>query len=135
MLEVNMIIGISLIITYLIAMIAAGHGVGPIGLLLIYGDNSAWEGRIAFGWFSIVTLFCLSLPNLKRLRSKGVQLLGIVILYLSWFSFAAAEGGPGWFLGHAILSIPFQITVLISIAVTIYRLKNHTPDNVPQSDA
>ena len=130
-----MIIGISLIITYLIAMIAAGHGVGPIGLLLIFGDSSAWGGHIALGWFSIVVMFLLSLPQLKNLRSKGLQLLGIVILYISWLSFAAAEARPGWFLTHAMLSIPFQITVFITVGVTVYRLIKNTPNNTPQSDA
>jgi hypothetical protein len=87
-------IGIALIITYLIAMVAAGHGLGPIGLLLVFGDNSVWEGPIALGWFSVIIMFCLSLPQLKHVCSKGVQLFGIGILCFSWFSFASAEAHP-----------------------------------------
>lgn len=127
-------IGVSVIITYLIAMIAAGHGLGPIGLLLVFGDNAAWEGRIALGWFSVIIMFCLSMPQLKHVRHKGVQLLGIGMLYFSWLSFASAEAHPDWLTTHLLFSVPFQITVLVSTVITIRRMIAHNPDVNPSAD-
>ena len=78
---------IGLIATFSICMIAAGHGVGPIGLLLVLGWP-AWAAPGVAGWLGIVALVI----GRARGGDSGVRLLcaGVVLVALSWGTFRNA---------------------------------------------
>ena len=130
-----MFIAISLTITYLIALIAAGHGVIPIGYLMVLGDNAYLEGRIALSWVAVIITLLTALPQMKEAREKGFQLIAAGILYLSWLSLISMGEKQDWFLAHAILSIPFQITIIVTVSVNYYRIFLKTPNNAIKKDA
>lgn len=115
-------IAISLILTYLVAIVSGGHAILPLGLLLVYGDNASWGGRIVYGWFAICLLLLLSTPQMKRFNDKGAQLVAIIILYSSWMSFASyQEAGGGWFFANAFLSFPFQAAIFLSLSFYAFK--------------
>ena len=45
-----------LLVTYSIAFIAAGHGIGPLAFVLVVGHSSDWLKPQVLGWASIVGL-------------------------------------------------------------------------------
>ena len=117
-----------LIPTYSIALIAAGHGIGPIGLLLIMGRADEWVlGQVA-GWASIIWVVVVSVACRRdAVWCAWGQLFSSFGMYLSWFAFASAASKGQAFWGnlhlHFILSIPFQAAFLASVAYYCWKIR------------
>lgn len=112
---------IAVLISYLIAVIVAGDGGIPMGLLLVLGIylggfDSWFAPGIVVGWVGIVGLvFATFLLRSNSLKRFNYQFLASIILYLSWLSLAIIEHGEsGSFFSSFVLSMPFQ--VIFSIA-------------------
>jgi hypothetical protein len=124
-----MVKGIILIITYLLTFVPvpAGHGSAILGFMLFLPlyliPDFGFMGTIGqlVGWISLIFLFVVSLPNFKEKQQEGIQLIGIVGLYLSLlllfrFHWSTAVG----------FSLPFQCAVIISV-VLIWRIMLASP--------
>lgn len=114
-----------LVITYSVGLIAAGHGINPIGLLLIFGEPRVWGIAQLLGWIGIATLvfftFCFRLN--KHWRAMA-QLLAAMLMYSSWLAFATEAAREGLFLidtrDHMLFSAPFQLT-FVSVCTLLCR--------------
>jgi Na+/H+ antiporter NhaD/arsenite permease-like protein len=104
-----------LLVTYAIALMFAGHGVAPVGLLLVMGSADEWVPGQRVGWVSVFVLIVVTILFRQRPRAGAVtQLLAAGGLYISWllFAWAASEGDVSAVAFHAIFAAPFQITFL-----------------------
>jgi hypothetical protein len=109
---------------FAIAMIGGGHGVGPIGLLLVYGSYSAWGPAIVLAWSSIIAVFILHTSRRFKYKSSALTLC-YVSLYVSWLLFCqlSMESSSHSYetsylnalLGLGVLSAPFQIVFWFSM--------------------
>ena len=94
---------LGLIFSLAIVIIGAGHGAGPVGLLLVLGDFSAWGWHLAFGW-SGVLLTLAALFFSRRIIHVGLGAGGLLCLAASWTLFFLATETRGFTL---ITSLPF----------------------------
>ena len=56
-----------LVASHAIVLVAAGHGVGPVGLLLLFGEAEEYQPGQVFGWLGIV-LLVLSAVHARSFR-------------------------------------------------------------------
>ena len=141
-----MIPAIALITTYCIAIIEAGHGIGPIGMLLVMGSPSYWFlGQIS-GWVSIAALIVVTIRYRKTKQDLAlVQLKVSIGIYLSWVLFALVASSEGAFWKHLwlhfILSAPFQMALLLFVRIFTGAIAQRisvvqmNSNNAPNSDA
>ena len=103
----NYVIG--LIASFSICMIAAGHGAGPIGLLLVRGWP-AWAAPGVTGWLGIVALVF----GRGRGGDSGVRILcaGVVLVGVSWILFAMQSTSPG---GTVAFSLPYFVATALLV--------------------
>jgi hypothetical protein len=103
MLDAAMVLAFSCII------IAAGHGAGPVGLLLFMGSAEAWGLPMTVAWLGIGLLATSVLMPFRwpYVIQAGV---GIICLFISWFLFVSRSEVP---FASLFFSIPF-LGVLIS---------------------
>ena len=120
-----------LLLTYAVALIAAGCGVGPIGLLLVEGNPHAWGAAQLLGWISIVVVIVIPLVLFRHPRGRTIgQLMAAGLLYVSWFIFVAtAVGNDDWMAGiqtgkvignmpaFLLLSAPFQAAFIAVVGL------------------
>ena len=104
-----------LLVTYSIAFIIAGHGVGPLGFFLVWGDPADWLPAQVLGWASIVSLVFVTIWFRRDPLKLAIwQLTASIFLCLSWFAFAyfgARLRPPSvWALE---LSAPFQVAFVL----------------------
>jgi len=111
-----------LLVTYSIAFIAAGHGFGPLALLLVVGHSSDWLPSQVLGWASIVGLVFVTIRfRHDPLKLAIWQLIASIFLYLSWFAFTYFGAGPR---GPSVvfslyLSAPFQVAFVLVAGILI----------------
>ena len=74
-----------LVLTFAATLIAAGHGVGPIGLLLALGWEH-WFTPVLLGWSSIVVL--LAGKIIRGRLSQELLRAGGVLSLVSWVLFS-----------------------------------------------
>ena len=97
---------------FLSALIAAGHGVGPIGLLLVLGWDY-WRGPVILGWAAIVVLVVGSLT--PGPRAWAITLVGAICTAMSWCAFAVhSEALPA--------TIIYSLPYLLSVAFLFLRM-------------
>ena len=111
-----------LLVTYSIAFIAAGHGFGPLALLLVIGDPSAWLHLQVLGWGSIVGLVFVTIWfRHAPLKLAIWQLTASICLYLSWFAFTYFGAGPRGpsVVFSLFLSAPFQVAFVLVAGILI----------------
>jgi len=110
-----------LLVTYSIAFIAAGHGFGPLALLLVIGASD-WLKPQVLGWASIVGLVFVTIRfRHDPLKLAIWQLIASIFLYLSWFAFTyfgAGPRGPSVVLS-LFLSAPFQVAFVLVAGILI----------------
>ena len=113
-----------LLVTYSIAIIMAGHGVGPLGLLLIMGSPDAWLLGQFWGWLSIVALVAVTIWLRHDALNLAVgQLTASIFLYLSWFVFACLAARNWGDVGaHFFASLPFQVAFLLVAGTLIQQI-------------
>jgi hypothetical protein len=68
---------------FLTSIVVAGHGMGPIGLLLVLGWE-AWLLPVLTGWATLIvlTIGCLSTGT----RSRGLIAVGAVLTIVAWLA-------------------------------------------------
>jgi hypothetical protein len=71
-----------LLVTYSIALIIAGHGIGPVGLLLVWGDVDWLPGQL-FSWASIVGLVFVTIWFRHDALKLAVGQLGCILTGLT----------------------------------------------------
>ena len=120
---------IILLIAYSISLIIAGHGIGPVGLLLLRGDFSVWGPAQIVGGVSVISLLAITLsatkqPDMITVIFRHLSLLG---LYASWilFVYTAAESSYSWrFIAtHLVLSLPFQLVWIYYLYRLVYEYR------------
>ena len=107
-----MLIAAAVLISYLIAVVVAGHGVAPMAALLVMGDFDSWwaAGKIV-GWIGVIGLVTATFLHPSNASKRlTYQLLASAVLYLSWLVVAIRgnnESGSLW--SSFVLSAPFQL--------------------------
>lgn len=139
-----MINALVLIATYLIAVLAAGHGVMPVGLVLVaasleLGDIDKMPVWIAVisGWTGIATLVLSAILFRRSPINHSVsQIAFSFILYISWIAFAylaAVSGSDVSFLGdlgfHFLLSLPFQLAFVFITVRLVLKIRAERTSN------
>lgn len=119
-----MLTAAAVLISYSIAIVAAGHGIAPMALMLVMGGADSWwlPGKI-MGWIGVAGLVLATLLfRSDAKRQLTFQLLACMILYLSWLVVAyIGNGESGSLWSSFVLSAPFHIAFL----VTAYRAVFH----------
>ena len=72
-------------VTYLMVVIVAGHGLGPIGLLLVFGRAPEYVIPMASGWLGLVALILTVVLPAQLWRWIGIA--AVILLVSSWASF------------------------------------------------
>lgn len=109
-----MFTALAILLTYLIALVVAGHGALPMALVLVFGISSpdSWFASGAvIGWLGVVGLvFATLLFYSNPFKRLTYQFFASTILYLSWMV-AAILGNDesGSLFSSLVLSTPFQI--------------------------
>ena len=121
-----MAIALALIVSYMLCIIVAGHGIAPLGLLMFLGGLDSWfiAGKI-IGWIGIACLLLATfrLPK-KTIRQFVLQLVSAILLYASWFDIARrTDNESGSFFTTFIFSIPFQITFLVAVVWLVSEIR------------
>ena len=94
---------LGLVFSLAIVIIGAGHGAGPVGLLLVLGDFSAWGWHLSLGW-SGVLLTVAALFFSRRTIHFGLGAGGLLCLAASWVLFFMTTETRGFTL---VTSLPF----------------------------
>src|SRR5215510_15464704 len=112
-----------LLVTYLAAVIIAGHGVAPLALLLVWGDPADFLPGQVLAWASIVGLvFATIWFRHDPLKLAISQLTASIFLYLSWFVFAYFGAGPSDLSSSLFLlylSAPFQVAFVLVAGILV----------------
>jgi hypothetical protein len=75
---------VAVIVTFMLSIVAAGHGVAPVGLLLLVGWQ-AWLPQVLLGWLAVIVL---GSSTLVRTTSRvGLAKFGSVLVFLAWAFF------------------------------------------------
>jgi hypothetical protein len=113
-----------LLVTYSIALIIAGHGAVPLGLLLVWGDPDYWLPGRVLGWASIIGLASVTVVFRYDPPKLAVgQLAASIFLYLSWFVFAYLAVEPMVFWSSLlIVSAPFQVSFVVAAGILILQI-------------
>ena len=101
---------------FVVVLVAAGDGAGPVGLLLVAGKFSVWGFSMLLGWGGIL----LTLTSLFGSRTKlpiGEAALGLGCVAASWFLFFLASEEKG---GTLVTSVPVFVLSAIR-AVQLWR--------------
>jgi hypothetical protein len=101
-----------LIVTFVVVIIAAGHSVAPVGLLLALGWNRDWLAPVVVGWMAIIVIILgrawRNGHDLQALRAGGI------LSGCSWILFVFGSEAR---LLTVVLSLPF----LASLATWLHR--------------
>ena len=118
---------IAVLISYLIAVIVAGDGGIPMGLLLVLritmgGFDSWFAPGMIVGWIGIAGLVLTTfLFRTNPSKRSDYQFFASIILYLSWLMLAiTGHGESGSLFSSFVLSLPFQIVFFFAV----YRFVN-----------
>jgi hypothetical protein len=111
---------IALLCAFAVPIIAAGHGAGPIGLLLFFGAWDAWGSPLNFGWLGIICLgaSCFASGRLYLcVAAASLALLGI-----SWVLFYEATESVGLTIAT---SLPLLIIACGSLVFLGFQARDH----------
>jgi hypothetical protein len=126
-----------LLVTYSIALIIAGHGAAPVGLLLlVWRDADHWLAGRLLGWASIVGLVAVTmLFRHDPLKLAVSQFIAGIFLYLSWLVFAWLAVEPMVFWSSLfIVSAPFQVAFVVVAGILIKQIvRRHRERRVASS--
>ena len=78
-----------LLLLYGLVMVAAGHGMGPVGLLMVMGWPQVWGPAQLPGWIGILLLLralFVQDATYRSLRGWGASLLGGSLWLFAWLS-------------------------------------------------
>ncbi len=111
-----MLTGAAVLIFYAIAVVVAGHGMAPMGAILVMGGADAWwlPGQI-IGWIGVFGLGVATFSSRPDAgRRRVFQFLASLVLWVSWLVVACiGNGESGSLWSSFIMSAPFHVTVLV----------------------
>lgn len=107
---------LAVVATFAIALVAAGHGVAPIGLLLIFGLEK-FLVPVVLGWLGIAALVLSAVLHSER--APVLALLGSLLALAAWALFQGASDEP---LAGMLGSLPFLVCLGIYSA-HLWRLR------------
>ena len=103
----------AVIATFMASVVAAGHGVGPIGLLLVMGWKH-WLPHVILGWLAV---FVLGVGSVTGAHSSTLLRAGSVLVLLAWVLFQSRSEA---FLVSLLFSLPF-LACLGGFGVLVWR--------------
>ena len=113
--------GIATTVSYAMIMLAGGHGVGPIGLLLFLGAAPEWLPGMLLGWLAIV-LEVIAFCRVGKKMWKRYATLAIGGFVLSAVAFVLASDTLHHFgAGLGSFMIPFVVSSIVRVAQIISR--------------
>ncbi len=95
-----------LAITYFAVVIAAGHGIAPIALVLVAGRAPKWVLPMAVGWLGLAGLVCSVALPARHQRTTAIA--AVALLSGSWLAFFALSQDK---LGTTATSVPFLAAI------------------------
>lgn len=114
---VQRILGLIVIGTFTTSLVVAGHGVAPIGLIMIIGWEY-WLTVSVMAWAAIAILVVGCLTSGRR--AWGFMLAGAILVSLAWLAFLLQS--------DAILTtIIFSAHFLAGTLIFVYYLFKHRP--------
>ena len=99
-------------------MIAAGHGTGPIGVLMFAGSADAWGTPMTIGWTGIALLAMSALVPPPWLYGC-VVLTGLATIVVSWSLFVIESASLNFSL---VFSIPFICALAGRLMYLVFQL-------------
>ena len=99
------VVALALVGSFGVVIVAAGHGAGPIGLLLFLGSFSDWGLHLALGWTGVLSTLAALFCSPARFH-VGFAASGLAVLAAAWVLFLTASEGPELTL---MTSIPFLV--------------------------
>ena len=102
----------ALVLAHGLIVIIAGHGIGPVALLMVFGSASAWQSGQLLGWLGAVVLLPALLVRSERAQ-VSLRVWGAGLLLLS----AAA------FIAHSESRVVSSLTALPLLGLWLYWLK------------
>ena len=107
-----------------IVIIGAGHGAGPVGLLLVLGSFSAWGWPLVFGWSGVLlTVTALFFPS--RAAHVWLGISGLLCLVVSWTLFFLATEVRSFTL---VTSLPLFGCVSWRLVQLVFACIHRSPD-------
>lgn len=102
---------LALLASYSVVCVAANHGIGPVGLIMVTGREGLWLLGMALGWLGWVAIFgSFVFPKGKILWS--CQVTGLAFVFMSWCVFISQTIDFSFTL---ITSVPFLIVVVVRV--------------------
>ena len=92
---------VGLLALFGVVMIGAGHGAGPVGLLLVLGRAKEWVPGQVLGWIG-VSLCVGAVFRPTRRGYLGTLLFGLGFLVLSVVAFAVPSDAPASTLAFSV---------------------------------
>lgn len=92
-------------------LVAAGHGVGPVGMLMVMGDAAPWYFGMALGWPGWA-LILGSLAFSDGMTSRKWQAYGLALVVMSWCVFVSQTEDLSLTL---ITSVPFLVATVVRV--------------------
>jgi hypothetical protein len=116
------VVSLVLTLTFAVIVIAAGHGVGPIGFVLIAGSLDAWGFRLVFGWLALVSSWASPFIGQRGIY-LGIRVCSIALFVTSWLGFFTASESDVFTL---ITSVPFALALFADslLLVRAFMLKS-----------
>lgn len=112
---------VALILAFCCIPIGAGHGIGPLGLLLLDGNLVAWRNPFSVGRIGIA-LVAIGILIPKRSLYFPLELAGLLMIVLTWLLIAFENG-------HVVIYFVFSIPFLAVLAARLvyFRLQLKRP--------
>ncbi len=122
--------GIALAASFGIIMLAGGHGVGPVGLLLFLGAAPEWIPGMVFGWLAL-TLEFLAFRWVGKKKWKIAAALAIGSFVVSAALFVVLSDTLHYFgLFFACSMLPFAVATIFRVVQVISR--KEAPNQLPE---
>lgn len=102
-------IGILLLTAFLCVLVFAGHGVGPVGLLLVLGRAPEYAFPMVTGWLGIAGVL-VSLLSPSGTVGRFAAVAGIMLVALSWAGFL-------WVSERRIASVLTSVPLMVAMAL------------------
>lgn len=122
--------GVALAGSFAIIMLAAGHGIGPVGLLLLFGAAREWIPGMIFGWLALILEFlAFYWVGKKKWKTTAALALGsfvtsAILFILPSETLRYFDAFFGAFL------VPFLVIVIARVAQILSRRME--PNQLPE---
>lgn len=111
--------GLTLTITFATIMIGAGHGAGPVGLLLIFGRAPEWVAPQFVGGVAIVLEF-IAFLRVEKENWRLLAALSLGAFFASAALFVVNSETLGYLSAFFIFMIPFILAAIFRLVQVIF---------------